>query len=84
MLHREPLAYPEDARKNRIEGKVVLNGVISREGDIKELTLVSGDPSLAPAAIRSVKRWKYKPYFLNGQPVEVETLITVTFQLSAP
>jgi protein TonB len=46
------------------------------------LRLVQGHPMLAPAALEAVKRWKYRPYFLNGEPVEVETVITVNFSLS--
>jgi TonB family protein len=74
--------YPEDARQARIQGTVVLQAVIDANGDVKEVALVSGHPLLAPAALEAVKHWKYKPYLLNGQPVEVETQIVVAFQLS--
>jgi len=74
--------YPEDARQARIQGSVVLKAVIDKNGGVEELTLVSGHPLLAPAALEAVKQWKYKPYLLNGQPVKVETQITVNFQLS--
>ena len=60
---------------------VVLTAMIDREGKIENLQLVSGHPMLAPAAIDAVKHWRYKPFLLNGQPVEVETTVTVTFQL---
>ena len=60
---------------------VVLTAMIDREGNIENLQLVSGHPMLAPAAIDAVKHWRYKPFLLNGQPVEVETTVTVTFQL---
>ena len=63
-------------------GTVVLQAVISKTGDIEGLHLVSGHPMLAPAAIDAVKQWKYKPYFLNGEPVEVETTINVNFTLA--
>ena len=53
------------------------------DGNIENLQLVSGHPMLAPAAINAVKQWRYKPYLLNGQPVEVETTITVNFELRA-
>jgi protein TonB len=56
--------------------------VISVTGEIENLQLVSGHPMLVPAAISAVKLWRYKPYLLNGQPVEVETTITVIFSLS--
>ena len=74
--------YPPDARRARIQGTVVLQVVINKSGDITTVELVSGHPMLAPAAIEAVKQWKYKPYILNGEPVEVETQITVNFTLS--
>jgi TonB family protein len=74
--------YPDDAKQARIQGQVVLQAVIDKNGDVEELTLLSGHPMLAPAALEAVKQWKYKPYLLNGQPVKVETQIVVNFQLS--
>jgi len=74
--------YPPLARQARIQGSVVLQAEISKNGDIENLRLVSGHPMLAPAAIEAVKQWKYRPYILNGEPVEVETQITVNFTLS--
>jgi periplasmic protein TonB len=75
-------AYPPLARQARIQGAVLLQAEISKEGTIENLRLISGHPMLAPAAIEAVKQWKYKPYILNGEPVEVETQITVNFTLS--
>src|SRR5580698_10498506 len=74
--------YPPLARQARIQGTVVLHAVISKDGSIEGLTLVSGHPMLAPAAIEAVKQWKYKPYLLNGEPVEVDTEVFVNFTLS--
>lgn len=74
--------YPPLARQARIQGAVLLQAEISKTGDIENLHLISGHPMLAPAAIDAVKQWKYKPYVLNGEPVEVETQITVNFTLS--
>ncbi|HUJ95119.1 MAG TPA: TonB family protein [Terriglobales bacterium] len=74
--------YPPLARQARIQGNVVLQAEISKSGDIQNLHLISGHPMLAPAAIEAVKQWKYRPYILNGEPVEVETQITVIFSLS--
>lgn len=74
--------YPPLARQARIQGQVVLQAEISKGGDIENLRLISGHPMLAPAAIEAVKQWKYRPYILNGEPVEVETQITVIFSLS--
>jgi protein TonB len=61
----------------------VLSAVIDTNGQIQNLQLVSGHPMLVPAALKAVKEWRYKPYLLNGQPVEVETTITVIFTLSS-
>jgi TonB family protein len=77
-------AYPPLARQARIQGTVVLKATINKTGDVVNLQLISGHPMLAPAAIEAVKRWKYKPYVLNGEPVEVETNVTVNFQLAEP
>jgi protein TonB len=78
-----PPHYPKDARAQGIQGSVVLNVVISKDGDVTDLKLTSGHPALAQAAIDSVKQWKYKPYLLNGQAVEVDTQVQVNFTLSA-
>jgi periplasmic protein TonB len=81
ISHPQP-AYPPLARQARIQGTVILQAEISKTGDIQNLRLVSGHPMLAPAAIEAVKRWKYKPYLLNGEPVEVETTVQVNFTLA--
>src|SRR6201997_4446267 len=60
-------AYPPLARQARIQGQVMLQAVISKDGSIENLRLISGHPMLAPAAIEAVKQWKYKPYMLNGE-----------------
>lgn len=75
--------YPDDARQNRIQGTVVLKALIDAEGNVEQLDLVSGHPMLAPAAINAVKKWKYKPYLLDGKAVKVETQILVIFALQA-
>jgi len=77
----QPL-YPPLARQARIQGNVLLQAEISTEGTIENLHLISGHPMLAPAAIEAVKQWRYKPYILNGEPVPVETQITVIFSLA--
>jgi protein TonB len=74
--------YSEFARQAGIQGSVVLQALIDKNGNIEDLTLVSGHPVLAPAATKAVKQWKYKPYLLNGQAVKVETQIVVNFYLS--
>jgi len=74
--------YPPLARQARIQGTVILQAQISKDGSIQNLQLISGHPMLAPAAIEAVKQWKYKPYLLNGEPVEVETQVQVNFTLA--
>ena len=74
----EPI-YPPLARQARVQGDVVLKAIVSKEGNIKQLELISGHPMLAPAAIEAVQQWHYRPFLLNGEPVEVETQVTVTF-----
>jgi len=73
--------YPPLARSARIQGQVVLQAVISKQGVIENLKLLSGHPMLVPAAIEAVRQWRYRPYVLNNEPVEVETQITVNFTL---
>jgi TonB family protein len=82
LVKKVPPSYPEDARQSRIQGQVVLKALIDTNGDVADLDLISGHPALAPAAIAAVKQWKYKPYLLNGQPVNAETQITVNFTLA--
>jgi len=74
--------YPTIAKAARIQGSVVLSAVISKTGEIENLVLISGHPMLVPAAIKAVQQFRYRPFLLNGEPVEVETTITVNFQLS--
>jgi len=82
LVRRVNPTYPPLARQARIQGVVVLQAQISKGGDIENLQLISGHPMLAPAAIEAVKQWKYKPYLLNGEPVEVDTQVQVNFTLS--
>lgn len=82
LQHRAQPMYPPLARQARIQGQVTLQAEISRDGSIQNLRLMSGHPMLAPSAIEAVKQWKYKPYILNGERVEVETTITVNFTLA--
>ncbi|QEE27881.1 M56 family metallopeptidase [Terriglobus albidus] len=74
--------YPEAARKARIEGTVVLHAIISETGDVMALQVLSGPTALLDSAIDAVQQWKYKPYLLNGQPIEVSTTISVTYSIS--
>ena len=83
LVHRVEPAYPTLARTARVQGEVVLSAIIDANGQITNLQLVSGHPMLVPAAFAAVREWRYKPYLLNGQPVEVETTITVIFSLQS-
>ncbi len=82
LIHKVQPTYPPLARTARIQGAVVLQAVISKAGTIENLHLVSGQPMLVQNAMDAVKQWRYLPYILNGEPVEVETTITVNFTLS--
>jgi periplasmic protein TonB len=81
LLLRVQPVYPPLAREARIQGSVVLQAVIDRDGKIKNLQVLSGHPMLVQAAVDAVRRWRYRPYVLNEQPIEVETQITVKFTL---
>jgi protein TonB len=74
--------YPMLAKQARISGTVILQAIISKDGLVENLTVKQGHPMLAPAAIEAVKQWRYKPTLLNGEPVEVEVVISVNFTLT--
>lgn len=81
LVHKVEPVYPAMAKIAHVQGAVVLAAIISKEGAIEHLQLMSGHPLLVPAAIDAVSRWRYKPYILNGDAIEVETQITVNFIL---
>jgi len=74
--------YPPLARQARIQGAVTMEATISADGFIENLRVTGGHPMLIPAAVDAVKQWRYRPYLLNGQPVEVQTTIQVNFNLA--
>jgi protein TonB len=82
LIHDVKPQYPLQARKAKIEGTVILLAVIGKDGSVQNVQVKSGLPLLAEAAIEAVKQWRYKPYLLNGQPVEVDTQITIDFTLA--
>ncbi len=82
LIHKVQPIYPESARRNYIQGTVILQAVIAKDGRISELTPISGPKELIPAAIGAVQQWRYKPYRLADQPVEVLTQVVVNFTLS--
>ncbi len=81
LLRQIAPVYPPLARRNHVQGTVVLHALIGKDGRIENLTPVSGPKELIPAAVGAVEQWTYKPYMLMGQPVEVDTQITVNFAL---
>ena len=82
LVKRVNPVYPPLARQARIQGVVLLQAQISKDGRIENLQLISGHPMLAPSAIEAVKQWVYRPYLLNGEPCEVDTQIQVNFTLA--
>jgi protein TonB len=82
VIHRVAPEYPPLAKLARLQGAVVLRAIISKQGTIENLQVVSGPPLLVHAAIDAVRQWHYRPYYLNDEPVEVDTQITVNFVLS--
>lgn len=73
--------YPPEARRKGIQGKVVFSAIIDKDGTVKKLKAVLGPRELIDAAAAAVQQWRYKPYMLNGEPVEIDTTITVNFKL---
>lgn len=83
LIRRVPPVYPEAARRANIQGSVVLKVVIRKDGNVGDLRAVSGDPLLVPAAMDSVRQWVYKPYYRDGVPTDVETVVVVEFTLAS-
>ena len=83
VIHRVQPIYPQMAKIARVQGAVVLAAIIGKDGTIQNLHVLStASPLLNQAALDAVKQWRYRPYILNGEPVEVDTQITVNFTLS--
>lgn len=81
LIHRVQPDYPILAKQSRVQGPVEIAALISKQGTIENLQVVSGHPMLVGAALSAVKQWRYRPYVLNGEPIEVDTRITVIFSL---
>ncbi len=82
LIHDVTPQYPTEAGRARLEGAVVLMAVIGKDGSVQDVRVESGLPILAQAAIDAVKQWRYKPYLVDGEPVEVDSRITINFTLS--
>jgi TonB family protein len=81
LIKKVQPTYPRNALAMRLEGSVELLATISKTGDITQVKVLSGDSQLTKAATDAVKQWKYKPYLLNGEPVEIQTQVTINFKL---
>jgi protein TonB len=82
ILNRVQPVYPPLARQTRISGTVRLHAIISKDGSIQQLEVISGHPLLQQNALDAVRQWRYQPTLLNGEPVEVDTTIDVIFSLN--
>jgi periplasmic protein TonB len=80
LLTKVEPAYPHIAIVTGTQGEVRLHAIIAKDGSIESLSVISGHPILVGAAVAAVRQWRYRPYYLNGQAVEVETFITVNFK----
>jgi TonB family protein len=80
LIKRVQPKYPQAALAVRAQGAVQIEATINKEGNVTNLKVLSGDPVLARAALEAVRQWRYKPYYLDGAPVEIETQITVNFK----
>ena len=81
ILQKVSPSYPERALKAGLQGSVVLQAWIARDGTIRDLKLIRGSFLLGQAAYKAVRQWRYQPYLLNGQAVETQTYVTVDFRL---
>jgi protein TonB len=82
VIYQPKPEYPPLAKMAHIEGAVLLEAILGRDGTIRELKVLSGHPLLAKAALEAVQRWRYQPTLLNGEPVEILTEISVSFTLT--
>ena len=82
IIHKVNPVYPPDAKKARIQGKVELDAEIGKTGEMEQVKVVSGPKELQQSALDAVRQWTYKPYLLDGKPVDVKTTINVTYTLA--
>lgn len=82
LIHRIEPVYPLAAKMMRLSGTVQLRAIIGTDGSVRNIEVVGGNPILAAAAVAAVEQWRYQPTRLSGKPVEVETVITVQFQMN--
>jgi protein TonB len=82
IMSRVSPQYPTVARNEHLQGTVRLHAIIGKDGNIKNLKVIKGYCSLAEASVEAVRKWRYQPTLVNGQPVEVDTTVDVIFQLN--
>jgi protein TonB len=80
LIKRVQPKYPQAALAVHTQGAVQIEATINKEGNVTNLKVLSGDAVLAHAAVEAVRQWRYKPYYLDGDPVEIQTQITVNFK----
>lgn len=81
LRHKVEPSYPELAKISHVQGDVVLGVVIGRDGNLRQMELISGHPILMLAAMDAVRQWQYRPYLLNNEPIEVETTVVIKFHM---
>ena len=81
IVHKVDVKYPGIARAARISGTVILQATITKDGDISDIHPLCGPKILQEACVKAVRKWKYRPYLLNGEPVDLQTTITSVFSL---
>jgi protein TonB len=82
LIHRVEPVYPTLPRQMGRGGRVELRAIIATDGTIQSLQAVSGDPLFFQSALDAVRQWRYRPTFLNGKPVEIDTFITVIYNIN--
>jgi protein TonB len=80
IVHKTDPIYPEAARRANVQGVVVLETLVGTDGSVLDVRAVSGPEDLAPAAVDAVKWWRFQPYLVNGQAVQVKTTLAVEFR----
>lgn len=81
-IYRPAPVYPELAKQTRLSGNVVVDTILDENGNVTNMKILSGPPLLYQAALDALSKWRYQPTYLNDQPVSVELIVTITFQLN--
>jgi TonB family protein len=81
LLQRVAPIYPSNALESRLQGQVLVNATIGRDGIPKDLKIIKGDERLVAAAVAAIRQWRYRPAMLGGQPIETQTVVTISFEI---